>query len=564
MKTKETTNMKRILGLATLAVGMLVMFVRADWVYNQNIITDSPIAYSQNYALNLNTTPNQSGISRVSAQAIGSSATLPTDTFNDGRASTGIVNVTSAAGLVLSTATDQITVTGTANLIAVGATNQITILSTSGISAATLTYYNGISSNSLVGGRDWFVTNTTTGTAASIASALAGYASLQVSRVNSVIYATTTVTGTQGNLYRFASSSPTVISTSAISFSGGHAAILQNAVLTVNGTKLIQGQAWAVQDTSSGTATSIATAMGLLPGISASASGSVVYATATTGGAAANAFTVVSSSPGFLTAASSTFTGGVDNARLTVNGVALVQGTDWTRVATTTGTAKAISDAINAKASLSAIVTSLWTTNASSFTITSKTVGTLGNYTTVGSPAAIAPGNATLTGGSNSSFTVGSPVIVIPAHGYTTAVPLLLTGSTVPAPLATATTYYAIYVDANDIELALTSTGAIAGTYITLTSSTTTGPHTVTLTPLAITGTMSFKWQVSNDCVTYQDFTTSSGGVSVSSVTFGTPYTAFVTNWDFGPVNYQCIQAAVVGPTTGAVNLQIRVNGKNL
>ncbi len=553
----------RILALLIGATALAVP-VAADWVYNQNIITDSPIAYSQNYALNLNTTPNQTGISRVSAQAIGSSASLTTDTFNDGRASTGIVNVTSATGLVLSTSTNQVTFASTALLLAAPATNQITIISTTGIATATLTYYNGISSNSLVGNRDWFVTNTTSGTAASIASALALYTSIQVSRAGSVIYASATVTGTGGNSYRFASSSPTVISTSSILFSGGHTAPLQNSYLTFNGQKLIQGQGWSVQDTSSGTATSLATLLNLMPGISASASGSVVYATATTGGAAANSFTMTSTQPSFMTVANATFTGGVDNAFFTLNGTSLVQGTAWTRVATTTGTAKAISDAVNASPTLGAIVTSLWNTNASSFTLTAKSVGTLGNYTTVGSPAAIAPGNPTMTGGANSSFTVGSPVIIIANHGYTTGVPLLLTGSAPPAPLVAATTYYAISVDANDIELALTSTGAVAGTYITLTSSSTTGPHTTTLTPLAITGTASFKWQASNDCVTYQDFTTTAGGVSVSSVTFGSPYTAFVNNWDFGPVNFQCIRAAVIAPTTGAVNLQIRVNGKNL
>ncbi len=558
--------MKKLFGYSALGLVVAAAVVRADWVYNQNIVTNSPVAYSQNYALNLNATPNQSGISRVSAQAIGSSATLATDTFNDGRASTGIVTITSNSGLTLSTATDQITVTPTAQLLAVGATNQITILSTSGIATATLTYYNGTSSNTLLGGRDWFVTNTTTGTAASIASALAGYASLQVSRASSVIYATTTVTGATGNSYRFASSSPTVISTAAVSFSGGHAAALQNAYLTVNGQQLIQGQTWLVTDTSSGTATSLAAVLNLMPGISASATGSVVFATATTGGSAANSFTVVSSSPGFLTVATPTFTGGVDNARLTINGVALTQGSAWTAGVTSSGTAKAISDSINANSTLLQIVTSSWTTAASSFTITSKRVGTLGNYTTVSSTPAIVPGHATLTGGANSSFTINSPVIVITSHGYSTGVGVLLStgGAAAPTPLVNQTTYYVIAVDANDIELALTSTGAVAGTYITLTSSSTTGPHTTTLTPLAISGTSSFKWQVSNDCVTYQDFTTTAGGVAVSSVTFASPYTPFVTNWDFGPVNYQCIQAAVVGPTTGAVNLQIRVNGKNL
>lgn len=557
--------MKKKIGLlvfgatAVLTCGVLL----ADWVYNQNIVTNSPVAYSQNYALNLNAVPNQSGISRVSAQAIGSTATLSASTFTDGEVATGTVTLGSNSGLTLSTATDQITVAATASILAANASNNITIMSTSGIATATLTYYNGISSNSLVGNRDWFVTNTTSGTAASIAAALAGYQSLQVSRAGSVVYATATVAGASGNAYRFASSSPTVISTAAVSFSGGHDAPLQSAYIRFNGQTLYQGQTWLATDTSSGTATSIATLLNLMPGIQASAAGSVVYATATVGGSAANSYTL-SSSTGQLAVASPTFTGGVNNAALTINGTTLTQGTDWTRTSTTTGTAKAVSDAINANATLGTIVTSAWTAGASSFTVTSKTVGLLSNYAWNASTTAFTFGHPTLVGGLNSAYSINTPTIFISEHGYTTGVPLLLTGSAPPSPLTAATTYYAIKVDANDVQLALTSTGAVAGTFITLTSSSTTGPHTTTLTPLAFTGTASFKWQVSNDCVNYQDFTTTSGGIAVSSVTFGTPYTAFVNNWDFGQVNYQCIRAAVVGPTTGAWTLQILVNGKNL
>jgi hypothetical protein len=61
----------------------------------------------------------------------------------------------------------------------------------------------------------------------------------------------------------------------------------------------------------------------------------------------------------------------------------------------------------------------------------------------------------------------------------------------------------------------------------------------------------------------YTNLTTTTLGVSVSSLTFGTPYTAGVTTWDLGPVNYQCIQAAVTGPTTGGWALKVNMNGSN-
>ena len=44
-------------------------------------------------------------------------------------------------------------------------------------------------------------------------------------------------------------------------------------------------------------------------------------------------------------------------------------------------------------------------------------------------------------------------------------------------------------VDADNFQLATTSTGAIAGSGIVLTSSSTAGPHTYTLSPLTIAGT---------------------------------------------------------------------------
>ncbi len=569
MKLKETASMKNRTLLMIMAVLALAVPSMADTVYNQALVNNQSSALTANYYIDTSTTPNQSGIARMSAQVVASSLTTAgVSTFTDGRASTGIVTLASNSDLVITTATNNITLAATATLLAAPATNQITILSTSGISAATLTYFNGTSSNTLVGGVDWFVTNTTSGTAASIASALSLYSGLQISRTNAVIYASATVNGSAGNSFRFASSSPTVISTAAINFSGGHGAPLTNAYLTINGQILRQGQAWVVQDTSSGTATSIATVLNLIPGIAANAAGSVVYTTATTGGAIGNSYTLVSSSPGYMTVATANYAGGIDNASLTINGVALTQGHDWIRTSTSSGTTKAIADAINANSTLSPLITATWS-SGSTFTIAADQVGTSTNYTTVASTVAIVPGHATLTGGTNSAYTINSPNLVLTANGYTTGTAVLLStgGATPPIPLVNQTTYYIISIDANDVELATTSARAAAGQYLTFTSSTTTGPHTFTLTPLGLTGTPGIQWQVSNDsnCATgtYTNLATTSAGVTISSFSFASPYNATSAVWDFGAVDYRCIQAAVTGPTAGTWNVKVTVTGKN-
>jgi len=126
------------------------------------------------------------------------------------------------------------------------------------------------------------------------------------------------------------------------------------------------------------------------------------------------------------------------------------------------------------------------------------------------------------------------------------------------------TTYFIIPVDYNTIKLASSVANARAGTAITITSSSTqTTANTFTLTPQAISGTPSGKWQVSNDGQLWQDFTTTSSGVAVSSFTVLT-YTAggASTSWDFGKFGYQFIRLAVIGPTTGGLNLLVTMNGK--
>jgi len=527
----------------------------AIWVYNAYLINQTVTA-SQNFVLNLNTTPNASGIARITAQAVYSSVTAPTDTFNDGRVSTATITVASNSGLVAASATDQITIANNAAIQSAAATNTLVVNSTNDLTAATISVAGTTITNN-----GWRVD-----LASHTATDIAAQANTYVNQILATTGNTSTVTftvrtkGTAGNAYTLSASTPTALVRGAATFSGGKDDAFQNQYLTVNGTVYKNGYYWNIPNTgittSTGTAISIAALLNNLSGIRASAAGSVVYATATVAGTAANSFTIVSSTPSAMTVATPTFTGGADRATITINGTAVNVSTG----ATTTLTAAAIAAAINT--SLSSIVVATNTANVV-FT-TSTAVGTLSNYTLVSStPSALAVSHPTYVGGANSAITINSPNIFIPTHGYATGQPLLLSGATLPAPLVTGTTYYGISVDANDIELATTSARALAGQYFVLTSSSVTGPHTITLSPLSLTGSLGLQWAVSNDCVNYVNFTTTSLGISVSSLTFATPYTAGSTTWDLGPVNYQCLEAIVTGPTTGGISLAVKINGSN-
>lgn len=83
------------------------------------------------------------------------------------------------------------------------------------------------------------------------------------------------------------------------------------------------------------------------------------------------------------------------------------------------------------------------------------------------------------------------------AHGLVTgeAVTVSNSGGGVPTGLSTSTTYYVIYVDANDFQLATTLANALAGTNLTI-SSNGTGTQSVIATALA---SATVQLQKSND-----------------------------------------------------------------
>ena len=149
-----------------------------------------------------------------------------------------------------------------------------------------------------------------------------------------------------------------------------------------------------------------------------------------------------------------------------------------------------------------------------------------------------------------------SSIIGITAHGLVTGNPMLLTGSGVPTGLSAGTTYYVIATDANDIQLALTSTGSIAGTFVPLTA---VGTSTSTLTPTPFSGTWTISWQGSNDNVLSGNLVINWFTLTnATGVTYSTPG---ATEWD-GPIYCRWIRPVFTAGTGGAMNIQIIGNGK--
>jgi hypothetical protein len=328
-------------------------------------------------------------------------------------------------------------------------------------------------------------------------------------------------------------------------------ATLKNTYVDFNGKRLRNGYEWKTKATVALTAVDIARIANYLTDVSASTtSAGVVTLTARTKGTAANAFTLSEYGTG-LAVGAATFSGGLNPAIVTVNGTAIpvTVGVD-----TTTGTAAGIAAAINSHASLLNLVTA--STNSAVVNIAANVVG-VNAYTTVSNFSGITAASAAMTGGSATAITT-TKTITKTAHGLTTGTPVLYSSDTVTLDgLTDQTTYYASNVAANTFQLATTSTGAIAGLSITISATpSTAGPHTFTFAPTAPAGDWGFIWKTSDDNT---NWTT----MSVSSVTFGTPYTTSTTSWDLGTIGHRYLRGDVVKGTGGSVKVELSVTGRN-
>ncbi len=425
-------------------------------------------------------------------------------------------------------------------------------------------------------------------------SATASYSSATVTaqtftdgQVSTGTFTVATVSNLDG---KQGTNSLTVVSTNSLS----------GASIMLGGTTLTNSIQWYTQTSTNAVATSIKNAINTNASqfiASITSPANKVTITCASSGTWCNSQTLSVVGTSSITAAAAVFSGGQDNTLLSINNVALSQGSTsgkWAVAATTAATANAIAVVINANTSLNTVVVATapvacgLTNPCGVVKVTSLAVGTASNYAlwsssnaavTIGGTVTVdslGRGTGALYGGANASYSINSKDITIAnnpfyaknvANGQASmvALPVLYTSGTIAiSGLTNQSTYYVVPMDVNTIRLSSTSANAQAGIAVTLLSSSTpTTAHTFTLTPLAIAGTPSFKWQVSNDGSLWQDYTTTSSGVAVSSVTVAS-YTAggAATSWDFGPFGYTYIRLAVISPTAGGLNLLVTMNGK--
>jgi hypothetical protein len=262
-------------------------------------------------------------------------------------------------------------------------------------------------------------------------------------------------------------------------------------------------------------------------------------------------FTDGEQSTGAITVVS---TSSLNGKTITINGVVLT-GTlaISTYSATTFGvdypttTATNIASAINANTTLSAIMTA----EAIDTLVTATTTLVNQAYSYSSNTASITVVGTAFSGGKPAYYNAVTDEITIAAHGYKTALPVLYTQGAAIGGLTDQTTYYVISIDADTIQLATTSVKAFALDPINLNPQRSQiSENSYTLSPLAITGTPSFKFQASNDSDVWADVNTSS--ITMSAYTAGGTTSA----WDFEEFRFSTLKMAVIAPTTGAIYLK--------
>lgn len=332
-----------------------------------------------------------------------------------------------------------------------------------------------------------------------------------------------------------------------------------NPTITVQNCVLTMGQQFQKGATKQATAVNLAAAItACVPAINTSASGGIVYATATYG-SYANSYAFVSNSSS-MTVGSALMTGGADNAVLTINGKTLTQGKDWTAGASTTTAVLSLGNAIaGAGLSLSTAASG----NLGVIYATSTLNGTAYNYTlTTSSPTVLSVSQAVFTNGTNPGDTLGSQKITGNAAALPLALPILYAIGANPAigGLTTGTTYYVVPLGGNSFSLAKYSTSAVAGLsadYATVTSTNSgTTAHTYTIAPLAWAGNVTFVWQASNDNANWAT------APSTGTVTFSSSTSNLDSLIDFGVFNFRYLRFNFTAPTSGAANIVVPVNIK--
>lgn len=376
----------------------------------------------------------------------------------------------------------------------------------------------------------------------------------------SVSFIDGTPSTTSLNMSKFAQMTVTS-ATNTITISSNTSAALSGAVITLNGTRLVEGTNWGRGATFAATMNSLALAMNSVSGFASAVQvSSTIVSTSATPGSFGNQYTLTSSTPAALNVGNPTFLNGKDNLIVYVNGVPLKQGTDWTAQTSSQVTAKGLSDAIQANSTLASLITSTWTAGGI-VTATSTFIGTAANMSIYSSsPNILSPAQPSVfTGGTATNLSTAT-LSIQKTNNFSVGLPVLfgVGAGTPPANLVDKTTYFVTLTpNATNFQLSSTKANAVLGTAISVSTQFATGNGSFTLTPLAYsTNTQVFpglQWQISNDGSNWVNYS--------SSITFTSITTSSSSVWNFGQIGYNWIRALVAPPLQGGVSITVPARG---
>ena len=264
-----------------------------------------------------------------------------------------------------------------------------------------------------------------------------------------------------------------------------------------------------------------------------------------------------------------TVTGGahtMDGAYFSINGITITQDNiaPFSLCTFSTGpsaenTASSISSAIVNCPALQAIVTS---TNVAGVIYATATTAGIFSYPVFSSTAGATWSSPIMQNSVNPAVSYLTDTITA-ANTFYLALPVLLTSSagTAPSPLAAKTTYYITSPTSTSFKLAYTSTGALAGLAIDISTQTQKGGGTFNLAPIGLLGTFKLALQGSNDGTNFFNVYLATGGVA-DTLAYSTTYATTTRLWDLGRQYIRYLKFVFTNGTWGAVKVTTIINGQ--
>lgn len=330
--------------------------------------------------------------------------------------------------------------------------------------------------------------------------------------------------------------------------------------VTLNGIVFTEGVHWTSITSTSTAATNLKNVVDAHPDFDATVSGSTVTVKYTTYGTSGNGLPVTTTDATNLAISASTFGSGINRHTVTINSTTLSEGTDFDAHATSRTAAGNLTTAINEDATLATQVIASSGSAGSVITLTALYPGSL-NYSLSSSTSGFTTSG--FTNGANPDISIADDIFTETAHGLTTGLQVRYdtTSGSAPGGLTTATTYYAIKLTDNTYKLATSSTNAVAGTNIDITTlPSTVASYTMTPCPLVTVGGNGFYWQASNDNSNFTNLTNVTlNGVAVTSVTYSSAGNSL---YNFGEFPWRYLRMVFSAPTRGGISLTTRIFGR--